>query len=103
MHTKQTNEINEIEYILLQNISSSMYYKLLVGPSSYCDFVLEKRTSEYNIILRESTSNKSLNEDYVKLKADADYKLVNTQYDNLKQNTLKISSYMNEHNIHTNV
>ena len=41
-------------------------------------------------------------ENYQKIKADADYSLVNTQYANLKQNTLKISSYMNEHNIHKN-
>ena len=42
------------------------------------------------------------NEDYIKAKAEADYDLVTKQYENLKQNTLKISSYMNEHNINKN-
>ena len=41
-------------------------------------------------------------EEYVRLKAETEYKLVNKQYENLKQNTLKISSYMNENNIHKN-
>jgi hypothetical protein len=41
-------------------------------------------------------------EEYVQLKAETEYKLVNKQYENLKQNSLKVSSYINEHNIHKN-
>ena len=42
------------------------------------------------------------NEGYEKLKAEADYNLVAKQYDNLKENTLKISTYMNQNNIRKN-
>jgi hypothetical protein len=45
---------------------------------------------------------KTEEEEYVQLKAETEYKLVNKQYENLKQNSLKVSSYINEHNIHKN-
>ena len=104
-------EIKKILYMFLQIILVIVILYIIYifydifGETIFTvyNFIYMKTYEMYiNISVYIISSFTQDNEDYIKAKAEADYDLVTKQYENLKQNTLKISSYMNEHNINKN-